>query len=195
MKFLASKIFPKKFLFLILFVFISCQKNSEHYEYWKNFFEFQNSLQEYLHAENKWKVANGNLNSKNENLLQITKSENLALIWSITRSNSKFHVTQVNLSNVEEYPTNLDNYLLVEYSPSKFKETETYIFRRILRYQSSSVYHTNEIITWIRYFQTQSNTTQVFLNSPLGNFLCKVFECAFVNRNESFIIHSNLQMS
>lgn len=187
MKILFSKNYLQKLYLLIIFFTVACQKNSEHWEYWKNFFDFQDGIKKNLQSEKKWQIANGNLDSQNENLLQKTKTQNLALLWNVVYANSKFQTKTISLTDAEEYPTNLENYLLVEYTPSIFHTTETYIFKRTLQYQSQSIYHTTEFLDWIRFFQTHPDPNTLLLDSSLGNFLCQTFDCSFNSNEKSFI--------
>ncbi len=189
MKNFFSKNYVKIFVLIISYLFLNCKRNVDHFDYWKNFFIFQDSIKKHLKNENKWEIANGNLNPQKEGKLEKTKTQKLALLWNILywNTNSEFEIQNVELSHGEKHSTNFENYLLIEYTPSRFNKIETYLFKRVLQYQSKSVYHTTEFLNWIRFFQIQVNPERFFLNSPLGNFLCNVFDCAF-ELNEKYFI-------
>jgi hypothetical protein len=161
-------------IYIILFmVTTNCNnKNSNHYEYWEQYFSAHNEIRNSSFMGSEYEILFGGLSPEKEAIMKKNTDGDLYLTTSISKRGDKY------FKNTESdiYPTKDDIlHIHTKYTLKQINTKETYLIRRTSHFTGKE-FSVIDFIDWYFFFLNNWNDETIKKSSTYNTF-CRYYIC------------------
>ena len=183
------KFFHTLIYIILIMITTNCNnKNSNHYEYWEQYFSAHNEIRNSSFMGGEYEILFGGLNPEKEAIMKKNTDGDLYLTTSISKKGDKFFKN----TETDIYPTKDDIlHIHTKYTLKQINTKETYLIRRTTHFTGKE-YSVIDFIDWYYFFMNNSND-EILRKSNTYNTFCRYYTCSLnsSDTNLTFLFSPN----